>query len=155
MAEINAYQRILEDLRQLQPTEIVAYPPPYTTAASLEEKFDLINAAIERAKRIDDRILMLANVYYLGHFLEVEIRDNIRRSQFIQQLSIHFRTIAIRTYYIFEVSGVEQIMRTTQTTPTMIRKLNTAEYKDLVQKSVEIFNGVENSGGSDVNRIIM
>ena len=97
---------------------------------------------------------MLANVYYLGHFLEVEIRDNTRCGQFIQQLSIHFWTIAIRAYYIFEVSGVEQIMRTTQTTPTMIRKLNTAEYKDLVQKSVEIFNGVENSGGSDVNRII-
>ncbi|EXX73721.1 hypothetical protein RhiirA5_434666 [Rhizophagus irregularis] len=154
MAEINAYQRILEDLRQLQPTEIVAYPPPYTITAGLEEKFDLINAAIERSKRIDDRILMLANVYYLGHFLEVEIRDNTRRGQFLQQLSIHFRTIAIRTYYIFEVSGVEQIMRTTHTTPTMIRKLSTAEYKDLVFKSIEIFNGVENPGGSGVNRII-
>ncbi|PKB92388.1 hypothetical protein RhiirA5_444888 [Rhizophagus irregularis] len=94
MAEISTYQRILKDLRQLQPTEIVAYPPPYTTAASLEEKFDLINAAIERAKRIDNRILMLANVYYLGHFLEVGIQDNTRR-----------------------VSRVEQTMRTTQTTP--------------------------------------
>ncbi|RGB35699.1 hypothetical protein C1646_667507 [Rhizophagus diaphanus] len=147
MTEINAYQRILGDLRRLQPTEVAAYPPPYTITAGLEEKFDLINAAIERAKRIDDRILMLANVYYLGHFLEVEIRDNTKRGRFLQQLSIHFRMIAIRTYYIFEVTGVEQIMRTTHTTPTMIRKLSTAEYKDLLSKSVEIFNGVENLGG--------
>jgi hypothetical protein len=150
MAEISAYQRILEDLRRLQPTKVVAYPPPYIATAGLEEKFDLINAAIERAKRIDDRILMLVNVYYLGHLLEVEIRDNIRRGQFLQQLSIHFRTIAIRTYYIFEISGVEQIMRTTHITTTMIRKLSTAEYKDLVLKSVEIFNGVENLGGNGV-----
>ncbi|CAB4440232.1 unnamed protein product [Rhizophagus irregularis] len=95
MTEINAYQRILEDLRQLQLTEVVTCPPSYTVTADLEEKFNLINAAIERSKHIDDRILMLANVYYLGHFLEVEIQDNTRRDQFLQQLSIHFWMIAI------------------------------------------------------------
>ncbi|CAB4393045.1 unnamed protein product [Rhizophagus irregularis] len=112
------------------PTEVVAFPPPYTVTAGLKEKFDLINAAIERAKRIDDRILML-------------------------QLSLHFRMIAIRTYYIFKISGVEQIMRMIHLTTTIIWKLGTAEYKDLVLKSIDIFNGVENLGGNGVNRIIM
>ncbi|CAB4413539.1 unnamed protein product [Rhizophagus irregularis] len=42
-------------------TEVVAFPPLYTVTAELEEKFDLINTAIERAKCIDDRILMLVN----------------------------------------------------------------------------------------------
>lgn len=133
----------------------MAFPPPYTVTAGLEEKFDLINAAIERAKRIDDRILMLVNIYYSGHFSEVKIWDNTRCGQFLQQLSLHFWMIAIRTYYIFKISGVEQIMRMIHLTTTMIWKLSTAEYKDLVLKSIDIFNGVENLGGNGVNRIIM
>lgn len=152
MDELNAYQKVLEDLLQIYPLEVLVYPPPYIGTASLEEKFDSINGAIERAKRIDDRVLMLVNVFYLGQFLEVEVRGNTRRNQFLQQLSAHFRTIAIRTYYIFEAQGVEQIMRTIHTTSTIIRKLNLIEYKDLVLKSVEIFNGVENLGGNDVTQ---
>ncbi|GES95055.1 DDE-type integrase/transposase/recombinase [Rhizophagus clarus] len=40
-----------EDLRRFttQPFEILPYPPPYVTTASIEEKFDAINVAIERA----------------------------------------------------------------------------------------------------------
>jgi hypothetical protein len=55
MTEINAYQKILEDLRQTQLTKIMAYLlVPYKAIASLGEKFNLINAAMERVKCIND-----------------------------------------------------------------------------------------------------
>jgi hypothetical protein len=45
---------------------------------------------------------------------------------------------------------VDQIMRTTKTSLTMIRSLSLNEYQALVVKSLEIFNGAENLGEGDV-----
>ena len=71
------YQIILEDLLRNSPVRIIAYPPPYSSGASIEEKFRLVNEAIERAKDLDDRILQLVNMFYLGQLLvrKIESRD--------------------------------------------------------------------------------
>jgi hypothetical protein len=77
----------------------------------------------------------------MGQFLEKEMTGTLRS---------HYRTVAVQIYYIFEVLGVEQIARTIRITSTHIRNLSQTEYLELVSKSLEIFNGVENLVVGDV-----
>jgi hypothetical protein len=44
------YQSILEDLCQIQPTEVTPISPPYETNMAFNEKFRLTKDAIERSK---------------------------------------------------------------------------------------------------------
>lgn len=143
---MNAYQNILEDLLRIYPADVASCPPPYAENLSLDEKFMALNDAIIKSKRMGNRTLQLTNVYYLGKFLERDV-NNLQRNYYAQQLSLHYRITAIRTFYIFEPHGVNQILKTTNTSLTMIRKLTQPEYSSLVERSVEIFNGVENFGG--------
>jgi hypothetical protein len=141
---MDSHQSILEDLLQTFPTEVVIYPPPYERYLSFKDKFSMTQKAIERSKRLNNRILHLTNIYYMGQLLETEVKDTAERDYYARQLSEHYRIISVRTYYIFEVPGVEQLMRTTRTTSTMVRSISLSEYQDLVIRSAEIFNGVEN-----------
>jgi len=134
------YQIILEDLLQNSPLRIIAYPPPYSSGASIEEKFRLVNEAIERAKDLDDRILQLVNMFYLGQLLVRKIESRDQRNYYTQRLSAHYRVTAKRIFYIFEAPGVNQLMRTTRTTLTTLRRISKKEYKDLVIKSTQLFN---------------
>ncbi|CAB5145820.1 hypothetical protein RhiirA5_411367 [Rhizophagus irregularis] len=146
---MDAFQIIYTDLYQNQPAVVVPYPPPFDDNISHGEKFRILKEAIERAKRFGNRILLLTNLFYMGHFLEKEMTGTLR-SYYAQQLSIHYRTSAIRIYYIFELPGVAQITRTTQTTSTMIRQLSHEEYQKLVTESIGISTGVEIFAGDDV-----
>lgn len=142
-----AYYDILSDLQANQPSDVVQYPLPYTDSMSFEEKFNLTVNAVDRAKRMGDRTLHLVNSFYLGQLLEKRTVDNAQRNYYSQRLTIHHRVVAVRTFYLFEFLGVEQIGRATRTTPTAIRHLSQAEYQRLVLNSIEIFNGVENLRG--------
>ena len=141
---MSAYECILKDLRTMTPEGTLSYPPPYDAQSSLEEKFTSLQEAINRSKRLGHQALQLVNLFYMGQFLEKEVTTSPQRSLYAQQLSDHYRIISLRMYYIFEPFGAHQIAQITQTTPTMVRKLSQREYQDLVVKSIEIFNGVEN-----------
>ena len=147
---MNSYQKVLDDLMQVFPTDVECCPIPYEEAMSAEEKFQVLMEAVGRSDRLGSRILKLSNAFYLGQFLEKKVRTKIQRDFFVRQLSEHYRTTSLRVYYIFETPGVIQIMRTTKTSLTMIRNLSLNEYQDLVAKSLEIFSGVENLGADDV-----
>lgn len=146
------YQRILEDLRVAQTSYVIPYPKPYEDNMNFEEKFRLTNEAAERSKRTGDRILWLVNLFYLGQLLERQTKDNKQRGYYRQQLTEHYRTIVTRMFFLFEYLGVEHIMRTTRITPTLLREINQTEFQKLAAKALEIFNGVENLGGSDVTQ---
>ena len=141
---MNAYQIILEDLFRIIPAEVMTLTPPYEETATTDEKFDMLKESMERAKRLGNRQIQLVNAYFLGRFLEKELKSNALRSHYAQRLTTHYRIAAIRTYYIFEVPGANQIMRTVNTTLTLIRKVSQERYQELVMRSLEIFNGVEN-----------
>jgi len=143
------YQSILADLFQVFPTE-VRCPESFDMYTTHEEKFAAVTKALEHATRLGDRVLSLVYAFFLGKFLEKDLKLSPLRSYYKQQVSVHYKTVAIRVYYIFELPGVEQIMRTTNTSLTTVRKLSYKKYVDLVAKSFEIFNGVENLGGNDV-----
>lgn len=143
---MNAYESILEDLRTLVPGEISNCPPPYDDQSSISERFNTLQDAIVRSRRLGHRTLQLVNLYYMGKLLEKEL-DGVQRSQYVKQLSDHYRVISVRMYYMFEPFGVQQIARTTRITPTMIRELKQHEYQELVVQAIVIFNGVENQEG--------
>jgi hypothetical protein len=141
---MNSYQLILEDILRILPTEVAPYVPPYGALSTMDEKFEALKESIERAKRLGNRQMQLANAFFLGRFLEKELGSNALRSYYMQKLTTHYRAAAIRTYYIFEAPGINQIMRTVNTTLTLVRRISQEEYQDLVMRSLEIFNGVEN-----------
>ncbi|CAB4388142.1 unnamed protein product [Rhizophagus irregularis] len=141
---VNAHQKILEDLYQIFPIEVAPIMPPYDEDATMDSKFETLKEAIRRSKRLGDRRLHLVNAFFLGQFLEKKVKTNALRSHYTQQLTPHYRTTSQRVYYLFEALGVGQVMRSVNTTLTLIRKLNQEEYQDLVVRSMEIFNGVEN-----------
>ena len=138
------FRTILGDLYQVLPTEPILCPVPFTRKMTFEEKFLNTLRALRRAKGLRNRILQLANAYYLGQLLEKGTESLTQRSYYAQKLSLHYRTAVVRTYYIFEPFGVTQIMRTENTSLTMIRQLGSQEFHDLVTESYNILNGVEN-----------
>ena len=148
------YRTILEDLRATTPREVIAFPPPHEEHMTFEEKFRITHRALTRAKNTSNRILQLTNAFYLGQLLEIGAESEGQRKYYAQQLTAHYRTITKRMYHLFEIPGTEQIMRTTGTTLTTIRLLSSGEYEDLVSESLNVFNGVENLGGSDVTPVM-
>ncbi|EXX63870.1 gag-pol fusion protein [Rhizophagus irregularis DAOM 197198w] len=144
------YQSILEDLLQTTPVEVTPFPLPYEPNMKPERKFEILCEALNRIKHFNNRLLLLVHLYYLGRFLEKETESSVQRSYFVRQLTAHYRTSATRIFYIFEIPGARQIMRTKKTNVTLLRELNTQEYQGLVLRASEIFNGVENSRGNDV-----
>ncbi|CAB4444375.1 unnamed protein product [Rhizophagus irregularis] len=138
------YQSILEDLLQTTPVEVTPFPLPYEPNMKPERKFEILCDALNRIKHFNNRLLLLVHLYYLGRFLEKETESSVQRSYFVRQLTAHYRTSATKIFYIFEIPGAKQIMRTKKTNVTLLRELNTQEYQDLVLRASEIFNGVEN-----------
>jgi hypothetical protein len=129
---MNAYQEILDDLAQIIPMEVTPPVSPYTNDMSFKKKFESTLKALERSKRFGSRVLQLINAYYLGKVLEVETESLAQRSYYAQKLSLHYRTVAVRTYYIFEPYGIVQIMRTRTTSLAMIRQLTLREFQNLL-----------------------
>jgi hypothetical protein len=103
------YQSIVADLYQIFPIEVDC-PESFEECATPDEKFNAITAALEEAASLGDRKLLLANAFFLGKFLENELRPKALRTYYMQQVTAHYKTAAIRTYHIFKAHGVEQIM---------------------------------------------
>ena len=95
--------------------------------------------AIEWNKRLQEKQLQLVNMFYLGQLLEKGMPSPGQRDEYARRLSVHYRTAAIRLFYIFEAPGVAQLMKAENITMTNLRNLSIEEHHDLVQLSNEIF----------------
>lgn len=129
---MNAIQEILDDLLRDFPMEVVTPIAPYTDNMSFREKFESALKSLERSKRMGNRMLQLINAFYLGRLLEIEAESLTQRSYFAQKLSLHYRTVVVRIYYIFEPYGVSQIMRTRKISMTIVRHLSLRDYQTLL-----------------------
>lgn len=141
------YQTLLDDMSNTLPYDAIEYPPPYDSHLTFDEKFELTKIALRRAKGTNDRILQLVNAFYLGQLLEIGTDSGRQRTQYAQRLTNHYRIVVKRVYYLFEIPGIRQIVRTTNTTLTTVRSISSSEYHDLLSEVSRIFNGVENLGG--------
>jgi len=79
---------------------------------------------------MDDRISLLVNAFYIGQIIEEEMTPAQRTSN-KSNLTAYYYQVCIRTYYIFENFGLQQIYRTRKTTLAMISRLKSTEYRQL------------------------
>jgi hypothetical protein len=144
------YQNVLHDLLLPIEEQDFNYVPPYSDGSTLDEKFNATIRSLFQAKRLQNRSLQLLYAYYLGQILEEQTNPIVKRTYYAQQLTSYYRITAVRVYYLFKPFGPMKVMNSTRTSLTIIRKLKTEEFQDLVLRSSLIFNGVENWEGSDV-----
>ena len=64
-------------------------------------------------------------------------------------LTKYYSLVSIRTYYLFEMLGVDQIQRTKQITLKDIYKLPSQTYWSLVSNAMDIWAGAQNLDGED------
>ena len=93
---------------------------------------------LRQAKSTNNRIEMLLNVWYIGTIVETIVETPLERSLCMKLLSPYYQKVAIRAFYIFEFLGTAQIVRSRETTLTMISRLGLTQYRMLQQEAATI-----------------
>ena len=130
------YQIIRQDLEEQGPVEIML--PPYHEEDDVQQKLNSTFKAMRRAIKLGNRILTLVNAFYLGQCIEMVIDTPIDRLLYKNKIPEYYRRIAIKTYFIFEVLGLQQILRTKVMTVAIIQKLNKSNLRRLVNDFAEL-----------------
>ena len=68
---MNDYELIIEDLQQTLPAYVTTIPPFYSELDQPEMKLKTLNRQIRRSKSTNNRVELLANLFYLGELLEL------------------------------------------------------------------------------------
>ena len=137
------YQQILTDLYEISMDDRKEISPPYTTNMDIEQKFDAILRTLNKSKRMQNQPLQLINAFYLGKLIESEIPFNDRH-KYVKKLSVHYRCVSSRLYFLFESLGTPAISKLKRTTLTSIRRITPSEFQDLLNEISLIFSGAEN-----------
>ncbi|CAG8486815.1 21843_t:CDS:2 [Cetraspora pellucida] len=118
------YQEILNDLNDLlksSPANIKIILPSYESSSKLQNKIITLWRCLARARRLNNRIDTLVYAFYLGQLLETVTKPE--KTMCTKLLTRYFIMVSMRTYYIFERLGVEQIYRTSTMNLRMISRL--------------------------------
>lgn len=134
---MNNYDLVLEDLQQTLPVYITILPPFYNHMDSPEAKIRALNRQLRRSKSTNNRVELLANLFYLGELLETHFDPN-ERSKGVKLITRYYLSLATRVYYLFEVLGVEQIYRSKNLTTTMLKSLSKPQILRLSQEATTI-----------------
>ena len=133
---MSVYQLIIEDLRRHEPATPYISPPLYQSTDTPTDKLQKLLLQLRRAKSMNNRSEMLLVSYYIGQLLEtLEPSD---RTQSLRFLTLYHQRVAVKVYYIFELLGPEQILRTRYMTLARIDRLNHSDYEDLVNEAATI-----------------
>ena len=132
------YQLIQQDLQIISPGNIPAITPFFGPSSDLVEQTKSLFKQIRRVKSNGKRTELLTLIFYLGEILENKASNKLERSSCQKVLTGYYNRVAIRTYYLFEFLGVEQIARTQYTSLATISRLSKPHYRELVQESITI-----------------
>ena len=135
---MTCYNTILQDLQLEEPQAPVVTPPLYNMNSTPLEKVKTLDRQLRRAKRLHNRKEMLSIAWYLGQVIEAQTESPAQRTLCLNALTKHYRIVTVKTYYLFEFIGIEQIERTKDTTLTMIRRLKQKEYNQLRNEAITI-----------------
>src|SRR3954451_3101648 len=126
------FQEVKDDLMVVNVLANTNIPPPYMEADSTAQKVKVTYKALLRATRLKNRVLALANAFYLGQIMETETSSLAERTQFKNQMTLYYRQASKRTYYLFETLGIAQIGHTRKITLRTIYNLKSQEFNNLV-----------------------
>ncbi|CAG8760598.1 4318_t:CDS:2, partial [Cetraspora pellucida] len=80
---MHTIDEIINDLLEINPREVPTMPPPYDENQTLNEK------------------------------VEITYRSSPKQqTEYLKRVTKHYYTAAIRTYWLFEAYGIEQVYRT-------------------------------------------
>ena len=129
---------ILSDLNQEEPLFPIVDPPMYKETDSAEDKIKALVRQQRRTKSLKDRVGTLLTSYYIGQVLEALDEFSIERSKCLKLLTPYYKFAAVRTYYIFELLGPEQIVRTRACKLTMMYRIKEPLFLELVNEATSI-----------------
>ncbi|CAG8681628.1 9843_t:CDS:1, partial [Dentiscutata erythropus] len=127
-------EELLKDLNELlksSPVTNKIISPSYEQSSELQNKIITLWRSLARARRLKNRINILVCAFYLGQLLETVTKQE--RTMCNKLLTRYFIMVSVRTYYIFEKLGVEQICRTSTMNLRMISRLESREFQNLVK----------------------
>lgn len=122
---------IYDDLLETTPEDVNLDLPTIDLTQTPEVRILCRYRLLQRATRRRERQTSLIHAYLLGELLD----QTINRHQYgflSNQLSPYYKQACMRTYYLFERTGIEQIMRTKKTTLRSIAKLKANEFRILI-----------------------
>lgn len=122
---------IYDDLLETTPENVNINLPTMDLTQAPEIQLMCRYRLLQRATRRRDRQLSLIHAYLLGELLD-QTTDRHQHGFLSNQLSPYYKQACMRTYYLFERTGIEQIMRTKKTTLRSIAKLKANEFKVLI-----------------------
>jgi len=143
------HQQVKEELMIVENLNDFNIPPPYLSNDSTQQKVKTAYRSLLRAIRLKNRMLMLANAFYLRQVMETEISSPAERTQYKNMMTIYYYQASKRTYYLFETLGIDQIGRTKKLTLRMVFNLKAQEFRNLVDEVYEIFAGAANLEGEN------
>ena len=122
---------ILLDLTRNQPKS--PFVPTITPIEDLGRKVKHLFQQLLRMKRMKNRTMILFYAFHLGKTIEEESSSPAQRTILMRKLTPHYQRVVIKSYYIFEPLGEEQIFRTQTMTLTNIAKIKEVDYLELIQ----------------------
>ena len=134
---MNDYDLIVEDLQQILPSYVTVIPPFYSNLDQPEVKVRVLNRQLRRSKSTNNRVELLANLFYLGELLELHF-DHQERKRVIKNASQHYQSISVKLYYIYETLGVEHVYRSRNLTPTILKRISKSTAVRLGQEAANI-----------------
>jgi hypothetical protein len=125
-----SYDQILDDLLETTPENVTMVLPTMDITQTPEIQVLHRYRLLQRATRRKDRQMTLVHAYYLGELLD-QVVNRHQHGFLSNQLSQYYKMACMRTFYLFEKTGVEQIMRTRKTTLRSIAKLKATDFQVL------------------------
>src|SRR6266498_5549028 len=101
------------DLYKTSP-ETPVIPSLFFHTETVEQRTKFLHRQLLRAKRLKNRILLLFYAYRLGELIETIAKTLLKRALCIRHFSRYYQKVIIRTFYIFESLGKEQISKSTR-----------------------------------------
>ena len=134
---MNNYDRILEDLQrnnEVSNLNITMQNEDDTPKQQINSLLRQLRRAVSRRNRVET----LLNAWYIGEVIETKTSTLTERALCMKLMTPYYQKVVIRTYYIFEFLGTEQINRSRNTTLTMISRIGTKQYQALLEEALTI-----------------
>ena len=139
-----SFQFILEDLSEIEPIDPIVSPIPYDDSIPIPARIPMIFRQLLKAKRMNNRILILEKAFYIGQLIEEEL-TLAQRTLVKTTLSEYYYRVCVWTYCIFEVPGIQQIYRTKNASLTLISRLKAPEYRKLASMGLSLIDATRDT----------
>ena len=123
---------------EINPPDPLVMPDPYINNRSLTSNVRMFYRLIRWSINTNDRIGTLVNAYYLGYLLDERASTPVERRKCRKILSKHYVISCTRIYKLFVIIGIQQIYRSQRSIFWMFRKINRAEFCQLLQDATNV-----------------